>query len=169
MKLHASRIPVIAAQMVKALTADQAVECVDDHEAQLDVQSVLSEYVRAEQDISERAKDMVARRNLPPTELGKIKRMLADQQQLKLGEESVDYLLDQLLEMLMYSNNIEEIYVEDVELRRRLREPLRREAEVEEQLQQEIRGRLRHVQEGSSLWEVEYRRMMEDIKRRRGL
>jgi hypothetical protein len=32
-----------------------------------------------------------------------------------------------------------------------------------------VRNQLKHVQEGTSVWEVEYRRMMDDIKRRRGL
>jgi hypothetical protein len=32
-----------------------------------------------------------------------------------------------------------------------------------------VRGRLKHVKEGTSMWEIEYRRMMDDIKRRKGL
>jgi hypothetical protein len=51
----------------------------------------------------------------------------------------------------------------------RLREPLRKQFAAEEQLEQEVRGRLKHVQEGTQMWEIEYRRMMEDIKRRKGL
>ena len=78
-------------------------------------------------------------------------------------------LLDQLVEMLMHSNNVDEVFVEDYELRRRMREPLRRQVAEEEELAQEVRSRLKHVQEGTALWEVEYRRMMEDIKRRKGL
>jgi hypothetical protein len=50
-----------------------------------------------------------------------------------------------------------------------MREPLRRQVAEEEELQAEIRGRLKHVQEGTTMWEVEYRRMMEDIKRRKGI
>jgi hypothetical protein len=50
-----------------------------------------------------------------------------------------------------------------------MREPLRRQVAVEEELQAEVRQRLKHVQEGTSVWEVEYRRMMEEIKRRKGL
>ena len=81
----------------------------------------------------------------------------------------MDYLLDQLIEMLMHSNNVAEIFVEDYELRRRMRDPLRKQVAEEEELQKEVRSRLKHVEEGSALWEVEYRRMMEEIKRRKGL
>jgi hypothetical protein len=50
-----------------------------------------------------------------------------------------------------------------------MRDPLRKQAAEEEELQKEVRARLRHVEEGSALWEVEYRRMMDDIKRRKGI
>ena len=169
MRLHAARVSQIAAEMVKALTADEAIETQTPDEVRVDLESVLNEYIRSEQEITERAKDMLARRSLPQTEFGKLRKLMADERKIKLGDEAVDYLLDQLVEILMYSNNVEEIYAQDFELRRRMREPLRREAAADQQLEEQIRGRLKHVQEGTSLWEVEYRRMMEDLKRRKGL
>lgn len=169
MRIHSARVPQIAAEMVSLLTKDKAVETESPHEMQLDIESVLNQYIRDEQEVSDKAKDMLAARNLPPGELGKLKRLVADQRKLKLGDEAIDYLLDQLLEMLMHSSNVEEVFAEDYELRRRMREPLRRQLGEEEELQKEVRAQLKHVEEGSALWEVEYRRMMEDIKRRKGL
>ena len=71
----------------------------------------------------------------------------------------------------MHSANVDEVYSEDFELRRKMRDPLRKQLAEEQALdKQEIRGHLRHVQEErTGLWEVEYRRMMDDIKRRKGL
>ena len=69
----------------------------------------------------------------------------------------------------MHSANVDEVFAEDYELRRKMRDPLRKQLVEEEAFEQEVRGRLKHVQEGTGLWEVEYRRMMEDIKRRKGL
>jgi hypothetical protein len=169
MKLHAARVPLIAGEMVKALTADQAIECEEPDEVRRDLEAVLLEYIRGEADLTERAKDRLAQLNRPQTEFGRIKRDIAQARGFQLGDDAIDYLLDQLIEILMHSTNVQEIFVEDVELRRRMRDPLRQEAAAEEQLQEEIRSRLRHVQEGTSLWEVEYLRMMDDIKRRRGL
>jgi uncharacterized protein len=74
-----------------------------------------------------------------------------------------------LVEILLNSSNVEEVYVEDHELRRKLRIPLRKHEGVAAKLDQEVRGQMRHVEEGSALWEVEYQRMMEDIRRRKGL
>jgi hypothetical protein len=88
---------------------------------------------------------------------------------MKVGDEAIDYLLDQLVEILLHSANVEEVFVEDVELRRLMRDPLRKQASEEDKLDTQVRDRLKHVKEGTSLWEVEYRRMMEDVRRRKGL
>jgi hypothetical protein len=169
MRLHSAKVPAVAGEIVQALTKEGAIETDSPHEVQLDVESVLAQYVRDEQDITEKAKDLIASRNLPQSELAKMRRLVADQRKIKLGDEAIDYLLAQLIEMLMHSANVEEIFAEDFELRRLMRDPLRRQQLEEEKLQEEVRGQLRHVKEGSSVWEVEYRRMMEDIKRRKGL
>ena len=169
MRIHAAKVSQIAAEMVSSLTKDGSVETESPKEMQLDIESVLNQYIRDEQEVSEKAKDMLAARSLPQSDLGKIKRLLADQRKLKLGDEAIDYLLDQLIEMLMHSNNVEKVFAEDYELRRRMREPLRRQLSDEEDLQKEVRAQLKHVEEGSALWEVEYRRMMEDMKRRKGI
>jgi hypothetical protein len=125
--------------------------------------------VKDEQDISERARDLIAQRSMPQSEVGRMRKLVADQKHVKIGEEAIDYLLDQLIEILMHSSNVEEVYAEDHVLRVRMREPLRKQFAAEDQLEQEVRGRLKHVKEGTQLWEVEYRRMMEDLKRRKGL
>jgi hypothetical protein len=88
---------------------------------------------------------------------------------IKIGDESIDYLLDQILEILMHSANVDEIFAEDVELRRKMGPCLKRHMAVDEELEKEVRGKLRHVEEGTRTWEVEYARMMEEIKRRKGL
>ncbi|MBK7582259.1 MAG: DUF507 family protein [Myxococcales bacterium] len=169
MRIHTARVSQIAAEMVSSLTRDKAVETDAPAEMRLDIEAVLNQYIRDEHEVGEKAKDMLAARNLPQTDLGKIRRLIADQRKLKLGEEAIDYLLDQLIEMLMHSQNVAEVFAEDYELRRRMREPLRRQLGDEEELHKEVRAQLKHVEEGSALWEVEYRRMMEDMKRRKGL
>ena len=169
MRLHSAKVPQLAAEMVNALVSAGDIETESPKEVQLDVESVLNQYIRDEHEIGERAKDLMSARGLPQAELGRMRKLIADERKIKLGEDAVDYLLDQLVEMLMHSTNVDEIYAEDVELRRKLRGPLRAQLAVEEELQAEVRGRLKHVQEGTSLWEVEYRRMMDEIKRRKGL
>ena len=169
MRLHAAKVPQIAAEMVQALVESGDIEAESPDEVKADIESVLKQYVRDEQEISDRARDLAAQRGLPPTEIARMRRLVADEKKVKIGDDAIDYLLDQLVEMLMHSNNVDEVFAEDYELRKKMREPLRRQAAEEEELQQEVRAKLKHVEEGSALWEVEYRRMMEDIKRRKGL
>jgi hypothetical protein len=169
MWLHRAKIPHVAAEMVRTLTEGGDIETESPREVQADLEAVLTQYVADDQDINERARDLVATRGLPQSELGRMKKLVADQKHVKIGEEAIDYLLDQLIEILMHSNNVEEVFAQDHVLRLRMREPLRKQFAAEESLEQEVRGRLKHVQEGTQVWEVEYRRMMEDIKRRKGI
>jgi hypothetical protein len=169
MRLYSARIPKLAAEMVKALIADNDIEADSPKEVEADVEAVLSQYMRDEQSVGERAKETLAQRGLPQSEFSRIKKLIADERKIKIGEDAIDYILDQLVEMLMHSTNVGEIFVEDYVLRRKMRDPLRRLAAEEEELQAEVRAQLRHVKEGTSVWEVEYRRMMDDIKRRKGL
>jgi len=61
------------------------------------------------------------------------------------------------------------VFVEDHDLRRRIRPVLRKYLDMDEALDTEVRGKLRHVQEGSRTWEIEYQRVMGEIQRRKGL
>ena len=88
---------------------------------------------------------------------------------IKIGDDLLDYLLDQLIEMLMHSGNVDEVFGEDHDLRRRMRPVLRKYLEMDEALDGEVRGKLKHVQEGTSTWEIEYQRLMGEIQRRKGL
>ncbi len=169
MWLHTARTSHIASKIVGVLVESKDIETDSRQEVQLDVEAVLNQYIRDEQAISEKARDMLAARGLPSGELGRIRKLVAEQRKVKIGEDAIDYLLDQLVEMLMHSANVDEVYAPDVEMRRKMRTFLRAEMDADVQLQTEVRQQLRHVREGTSVWEVEYQRMMQDIRRRKGL
>ncbi len=103
---------------------------------------------------------MVAARGLPQTDYNRIRKLVAEERKIKLGEDAIDYLLDQLIEMLMHSANVDEIFAEDFVLRRKMR-GIRCAASSPrtKRSSSRFRGQLKHVQEGSAVWEVEYRRM----------
>jgi len=169
MRLHSPRVPAIAGEMLKALIDAKDIETESPNEVKADIEAVLEQYIRDEQATTERAKDILASRGLPQNEYQRVRKLAAEEKGIKIGEDAIDYVLDQLVEMLMHSANVEEVFAEDYELRRKMRDPLRKQLVEEQAFEQEIRGRLKHVQEGTGLWEVEYRRMMEDMRRRKGL
>ena len=169
MRLHSAKVPEIATQMVSALVKGGDIECESPKEVELDVRSVLEQYIKDEQEVSDKARDILAARGLGATEAARIKKLVADERKIKLGDDAVDYLLDQLVEMLMHSNNVGEVFVEDHELRRRMRPVLKKHLDVDTEVEAEVRGQLKHVQEGTRTWEIEYKRLLGDIQRRKGL
>jgi hypothetical protein len=169
MRLFSGKVESLSDELVKALVDGQDIECESRKEVARDLESVFTNYLRLEREALERAKDLLTQRNMPPTELPRLRKLAAEQKGIKVGEEMLDYLLDQLIEMLMHSGNVDEVFREDHELRRRMRPVLKKYLEVDEQLETEVRGKLRHMQEGTRTWEVEYQRLMGDIQRRKGL
>jgi uncharacterized protein len=169
MRIPKARVPALAAEMLRSLTADGDIETDSPKEVQADIEAVLVQYIQDEQEISDQARELITRRGLPPDHLGKVKQQIAEQRKMKLGDEAIDYLLDQLLEILMHSNNVEEVYAPDHQLRRLLRAPLRKLNDVDDEVDKAVRLQMKHVQEGTQMWEVEYQRIMEDVRRRKGL
>jgi hypothetical protein len=169
MRLFSGKITPLSEELVKALADNKDIETESRKEVVSDLESVFSNYLRLEREASDRAKDLLQQRALPPTELPRLRKLCAEQRGIKIGDDLLDYLLDQCIEMLMHSANVEEVYGEDHDLRRRMRPILRKYLEISEALEEEVRGKLKHVQEGSRTWEVEYQRLMGEIQRRKGL
>ncbi len=169
MRLYSSKITPLSEEIVKTLVDSKDIECESKKEVAHDLEAVFNNYLRLEKEAADRAKDMAQARGLPPSELPRLRKLAAEQRGIKVGDELLDYLLDQLIEMLMHSGNVDEVFGEDHDLRRRMRPVLRKYLEMDEALDGEVRGKLKHVQEGTRTWEVEYQRLMGEIQRRKGL
>lgn len=169
MRLHRSQLPDLARAIIKSLIASEEIEVDDEREAARDIEAVLSTYLDQERQAGEQARTLVQQRGLPQGEFARAKQLSADRLGIKVGDEALDYVLDQLVEMLMHSAHVEEVYAEDHTLRRRMRTHILDRAQEEERVEAEVRDKLKHVKEGSRMWEIEYQRMKADIKRRRGL
>jgi hypothetical protein len=169
MRLYSGKVPTIAGEIVKTLTEQSDIETPSAREVQADIEAVLNQYLRTEKEAADKAKDAMQSRGIPNTDFSRMKKLAAEQMGIKVGDETIDYLLDQILEILMHSANVDEIYSEDVVLRRKMAPTLKKHMAVDEEVEREVRGKLKHVEEGTRTWEIEYARMMEDIKRRKGL
>jgi hypothetical protein len=169
MRLYSGKVRELGEELARALVDGGDIETESRSEVAKDLESVLSAYIQAEREVMDRAKEIMQSRGMPASELGRIKKLAADQRGIKIGDETMDYLLDQLIEMLMHSGNVEEVFAEDHDLRRRMRPLLRKHLEIEEAVEAEVRSKLKHVQEGTRTWEIEYRRIIGEIQRRKGL
>ena len=69
----------------------------------------------------------------------------------------------------MHSPHVAEVFADDATLRRRMREVLKKHMSVDEELDAELRLRIKNLQEGTNAWETEYAKAMDQIKRKHGL
>ena len=169
MRLYAAKVPAIATEVVRVLVASKDIEAEAPREVESDVQAVLNNYLSIEREVNDKAKDMLEKTGRPTTEFNRMRQMVADQKGIKLGEDMLDYLLDQVVEIFHHSANVDEIFCEDVELRRKMAPVFKRHMAVDDALDAEVRAQLRHLREGTVAWDVEYAKALDQVKRKRGL
>ena len=167
MRLFAGKIPSIASELILTLTRDGDLEVLPTEleEAQMDVESVLREYMRTEREIEDQARDLLQARGLSHSGFGKAKRQIAETRKFGLGEDAIDWMVEQLLDLFMHTHHIEEIYAADITLRKKTAGVLRKFMAEDEDLDREVRRRMRHLDEGTMAWDTEYDRVEEQLRR----
>ncbi|HET9753364.1 MAG TPA: DUF507 family protein, partial [Myxococcales bacterium] len=70
---------------------------------------------------------------------------------------------------LLISRNVEEVFAEDHSIRRKIYQVFKKHLDVDEDIDREARSRLKHLSEGTTAWEVEYQKTVEQIRRNKGL
>lgn len=136
-------------------------------EVRKDIESVLNEYMRMEREITEKAKDAVAKQGLDYSSIVKIRRSMAAEKQLGIDDEALDYIVAQMIEIMMSSVHVAEVFAEDHDMNRVIVPVLRKHMSVEEELEKEVRQKIKHLQdsEGGVNWEIEYNRVKADLER----
>jgi hypothetical protein len=172
MRLYSAKIPSIAQEVVRALLSSKDIDLEDagaQKEVIADVESVLRGYLETERIVDEKTRDLLARTGRGQNEFGKVREQLAEHQGIKVGDETLDYLLDQVVAMLMHSSHVEEVYAEDIMLRRRMTPIFKKHMQADSDVDTEVRAQLKHLKEGTPAWDIEYSRALDAVKRRRGL
>lgn len=169
MRLFPAKITTIVEAVNKTLVDSGDLEVSDRDEFKRDVESILKEYLRKDREVTNRAKDELERRGLAYSDLFKIKRTMAEEQDFGIGDESVNWICSQLIELFMRSSFVSEIFAEDTVIRKKLKEILRRHMQADDDIDREVRRHLKHLSENTSTFEIEYQRQLELIKRKHGL
>ncbi len=172
MKLYSAKISPLAQDVVRTLLASKDIEVEDasvHKEVVADVEAVLKSYLDTERIVDDKTRELLQRTNRGPNEFPKVRQQIAEHHGIKVGDETLDYLLDQVVQMLMHSQHVDEVFAEDVVLRRRMAPLFKKHMGVDSELEAEIRAQLKHVKEGTAQWDVEYARALEQVRRRRGL
>lgn len=169
MRLYTGKIPAIADEIVSILTKDGDIECDNPTEVRLDIESVLKEYLRAERSLTDDAKSHMETMGIGYGQLGKVKSRMAKERHMATGDDTLPFLVNQILQMLFHSQNVDEIYAEDVTLRTKMVPILRKHMDVDAELERQVRSQIKNLEEGTATFEVEYAKVMEQMKRKRGL
>jgi uncharacterized protein len=169
MRLFSGKIPTISEEIVRLLTAEGDIESEAPSEVILDIESVLKEYLRQDRTLSDEAKNRLEARGLPYAQLGKLKSQVAKEKGAPPVDEVLPYLLEQILNILFHSKNVDEIFAEDAELRKKIAPVLKKHMDIGGELDGEVRSKIKNLEEGTATFEIEYARIMDEMKRKKGL
>lgn len=168
MRLYRGQVSAIAQDVARTLTesGDLEVEPGNIVEVERDVESVLNEYIRQDRELSTEARDLQASRG---GSFGRIKSRLAKRKGLDIHEDPMGYVIAQIIDIFYHSPFVEEVFAGDRDLRIKLKPIIEKYTQIEEQLDSEVRDKIKNLQEGSREWEIEYEKAMARVKRTKKL
>jgi hypothetical protein len=171
MRLYPKVIPTIAREVVQTLMqdGDVEVETLRISDAEMDMAAIMKEYLAAEERVNAATREALERRGYDHSRFNQVKREMADVRGFKMGDEGIEYVIDQMIEFLLISRNVEEVYAEDGILRRKIFGIFKKHLDVDDEIEREARARLKHLQEGTSAWDIEYQKTVDLLRRSRGL
>ncbi len=171
MRLYPKVIPIIAREVIQRLMQDQdiEVETMRIADAEMDLSAIMREYLAAEERVNQATREALERRGYDFSKFNQVKREMADVRGFKMGDEGIEYVINQMLEFLLISRNVEEVFSADTTMRSKVFQSMKKHLDVDDEIDREARTRLKHLQEGTSAFEVEYNKTIEQIRRARGL
>ncbi len=171
MRLYPKLVPIIAREIIQRLMQenDVEVEAIRVADAELDMAAIMREYLANEERVNQATREALERRGYDFSKFNQVKREMADVRGFKLGDDGVEFLINQMLEFLLISRNIEEVFADDTGMRPKILSVMKKHLDIDEDIDREARGRLKHLQEGTSAYEIEYQKALEQIRRARGL
>ena len=171
MRLYRSQIPRIAEDIIDtlALDGDIIVEADDRSEAEQDLRAIMEEYLRQENRVVQETREYMETQQITYDLFGRVKARFADSRSHPTGDDGIRWIIGQVLENFMMSRYVAEVFGEDRTMRKTIMRLFRKHLIEEADLAREVRSRLKNMRPGTEKWEIEYRRVMDDVRRKRGL
>lgn len=168
LRLYYGQVPVVAQDIVKTLIKEGDLEVTPENEpeVQIDAQSVLREYIRLDRELNDETRDIISKEG---GSFGRVKSRLCRRKGVDLHEDPVGYIIQQLTDIFLHSHFVDEIFATDRDLRKRMKPILEKHMSVQEELDEEVRDKIKNLEEGSQAWEIEYQKAMEKLKRTKNL
>jgi hypothetical protein len=171
MRLYRSQVPRIAEDIVDTLQleGDIVVEAPNREDAIQDLRAILDEYLRQESRVVQATREFMENNNITYDQFGKVKSRIAEERMHPTGDDGIKYIAGQILENFMISKYVDEVFGEDRGMRKIIMRIFRQHLVEEAELDREVRGRLKNLRPGTEKWEIEYKRQMDEVRRRKGL
>jgi hypothetical protein len=138
-----------------------------EEEVRLDIESVLKEFVRRDRQVSEEARDRLEADGLSRSMLGRVMSQVSKEKAFPGRDERLPYMVDQIMTMLFHSNNVDDIFAEDHILRKKITTVLKANSGMEDELDKEVRAKIKNLEEGTASFDIEYAKVMDQIKGKR--
>ena len=122
MRLYPKVIPTIAREVIQTLMqdGDVEIETLRIADAEMDMAAIMKEYLAAEERVNAATREALDRRGYDHSRFNQVKREMADVRGFKMGDEGIEYVIGQMIEFLLISRNVEEVYAEDNALRKKV-------------------------------------------------
>ena len=168
MRLYHGQVASVAQEIARKLSGEEDLEVEAENvvEVEQDIQSVLKEYIRLDRELNDRARDIQSSEG---GSFGRIKSRLARKKGVDVQEDPIGYIIDQLIDIFFHSHYVNEVFSDDRTLRRKMKPILESYMTVQEELDEEVRDKIKNLEEGSRDWEVEYEKVMGRLKRNKNL
>jgi hypothetical protein len=171
MRLYRSQVPRLAEDIIATLSleGDIVVSVEDNEDAQKDIAAIMDEYLRQESRIVQRTREVMERGQITYDQFGRVKGSIADDARHATGDDGIRWIADQIIESFMISRFVDEVFGNDRDMKRAVMRLFRKHLIEEADLDREVRGRIKNIRPGSPQWDIEYRRVLNEVRRKRGL
>lgn len=171
MNLYRRTVPKIAKDLIQALCEQEFIEVEEEksEEAELDVAAVMVQHLDGQDFVIEEARKAMTKRGIGAERFAQVKKSIAEARKVKIGQDAEEELHGRILYSLFESKHIVEIYAQDNEIRKVVKECIDKYTHVPEEVDQSARERLKNMREGTPEWEIEYPKVVNQIKRQKGL
>lgn len=168
MRLYHGQVSAVAGELARTLSNEEHLEIEPANlaEVEMDIESVLKEYIRLDRELSSQTRDIQSSEG---GSFSRIKGRLARRKGVDIHDDPIGYIIDQLIDIFFHSHFVNEVFADDRTLRLTMKPILERYMTVQEELDEEVRDKIKNLEEGSREWEVEYEKVMGRLKRTKNL
>src|ERR1041384_2773159 len=135
MRLYPKVIPIISRECIQRLMQDGdiEVETLRIADAEMDMSAIMREYLANEERVNQATREALERRGYDHGKFNQVKREMADVRGFKMGDEGIEFVINQMIEFLLISRHVEEVFSPDNVLRQKIHAVMKKHLDVDDE------------------------------------